>query len=330
MQRSQSKQQSLSDPPGDTERADDDEEEEDDDDSEAWSQNIYSLNRTSNGRSVSPPHRQSLRHQHQKSLVLQPSKQAQIVKTTQHLGSLQAGSTRPSNTKSQSQYAPSSPIPSRHISSILKAGPGIDISPLLPTNDDADVQMHSSKTLEGPVLSGAQSQELRKDASMRVSSSTSSLASSSSLSDSGKVPGPDVRIKTISDKPKISQTGSVEFKPRPFMGIIDKTARFQQPPLPPASRGRQSLSTEGLAASAGLTGEIAYGKPSGAYYEPPKGPVVCGLHNGSLHAKEFKPVLAMAHSFTDSMSKQPGLTRENPTIHAAVMKPKRSFIESNV
>ncbi len=237
MQRSQSKQQSLSEPPGDTERADDDEEE---DDSEAWSQNIYSLNRTSNGRSVSPPHRQSLRHQHQKSLVLQPSKQAQIVKTTQHLGSLQTGSTRPSNTKSQSQYAPSSPIPSRHISSILKAGPGIDISPLLPTNDDADVQMHSSKTLEGPVLSGAQSQELRKDASMRVSSSTSSLASSSSLSDSGKVPGPDVRIKTISDKPKISQTGSVEFKPRPFMGIIDKTARFQQPPPPVASRGRQS------------------------------------------------------------------------------------------
>lgn len=170
---------------------------------------------------------------------------------------------------------------------------------------------------------------------MRVSSSTSSLASSSSLSDSGKVQGPDVRTKTISDKPKISQTGSVEFKPRPFMGIIDKTARFQQQPPPVASRGWQSHSTEGLVASAGLTGEIAYGKPSGAYYEPLKGPVVCGLHNGSLHAKEFchkegKPVLAMAHSFTDSMSKQPGLTRENPTIHVAVMKPKRSFIESNV
>ncbi len=237
MQRSQSKQQSLSEPPGDTERADDDE----DDDSEAWSQNIYSLNRTSNGRSVSPPHRQSLRHQHQKSLVLQPSKQAQIVKTTQHLGSLQTGSTRPSNTKSQSQYAPSSPIPSRHISSILKAGPGIDISPLLPTNDDADVQMHSSKTLEGPVLSGAQSQDLRKDASMRVSSSTSSLASSSSLSDSGKVQGPDVRIKTISDSLRSAQTGSVEFKPRPFMGIIDKTARFNSRRRQCVSRSAESL-----------------------------------------------------------------------------------------
>uniref|UniRef100_A0A671SAI0 Protein TANC1-like n=1 Tax=Sinocyclocheilus anshuiensis TaxID=1608454 RepID=A0A671SAI0_9TELE len=347
MQRSQSKQQSLSNLPADLEhagpeRGDDDEkeeeEEEEDDDSEAWSQNIYSLNRTSNGRSVSPPHRQSLRHQHQKSLVLQPSKQAQIVKTNQHLGSLQAGSTRPTNTKSQSQYAPSSPIPSRHISSVLKAGPGIDISPLLPTNDDADVQMHSSKTLEGTVLSatsGAQSRELRKDASMRVSSSTSSLASSSSLSDSGKAQGPDVRTKTASDKPKISQTGSVEYKPRPFMGIMDKTARFQQQQQPVVSRGWQSHSTEGLVVSVGLTGEIVYGKPSGAYYEPLKCPAMGGLHNGSLHAKEFchkesKPVLAMAHSFTDSMSKQPGLTRENPTIHVAAMRPKRSFIESNV
>uniref|UniRef100_A0A671SB67 Protein TANC1-like n=1 Tax=Sinocyclocheilus anshuiensis TaxID=1608454 RepID=A0A671SB67_9TELE len=332
MQRSQSKQQSLSNLPADLEhagpeRGDDDEkeeeEEEEDDDSEAWSQNIYSLNRTSNGRSVSPPHRQSLRHQHQKSLVLQPSKQAQIVKTNQHLGSLQAGSTRPTNTKSQSQYAPSSPIPSRHISSVLKAGPGIDISPLLPTNDDADVQMHSSKTLEGT------------DASMRVSSSTSSLASSSSLSDSGKAQGPDVRTKTASDKPKISQTGSVEYKPRPFMGIMDKTARFQQQQQPVVSRGWQSHSTEGLVVSVGLTGEIVYGKPSGAYYEPLKCPAMGGLHNGSLHAKEFchkesKPVLAMAHSFTDSMSKQPGLTRENPTIHVAAMRPKRSFIESNV
>ncbi|KAL0184996.1 hypothetical protein M9458_020692, partial [Cirrhinus mrigala] len=344
MQRSQSKHQNLSNPSADPEhadpeqddrpeRVDDEEEEEDeDDDSEAWSQNIYSLNRTSNGRSVSPPHRQSLRHQHQKSLVLQPSKQAQIVKTNQHLGSLQAGSARPTNTKSQSQYAPSSPIPSRHISSVLKAGPGIDISPLLPANDDAEVHSSKTQSLEGMLhstTSGAQ--ELRKDASMRVSSSTSSLASSSSLSDSGKAQGPDVRTKTVSDKPKISQTGSVEYKPRPFMGIMDKTARFQQQQQP-TSRGWQSHSNDGLVASAGLTGEIAYGKPSGAYYEPLKGP---GVHNGSLHAKEFchkdsKPVLAMAHSFTDSMSKQPGLTRENPNIHVAAMKPKRSFIESNV
>ncbi|XP_059418544.1 protein TANC1-like isoform X2 [Carassius carassius] len=317
-----------------TERIDDEEEE--DEDSEAWSQNIYSLNRTSNGRSVSPPQR----HHHQKSLVLQPSKQAQIVKTNQHLGSLQAGSTRPTHTKNQSQYVPSSPIPSRHISSVLKAGPGIDISPLLPANNHTDIQVHSSKTqsLEGTVegtlstTSGAPNQELRKDPSMRVSSSTSSLASSSSLSDSGKAQGPDVRPRTTSDKPKISQTGSVEYKPRPFMGIMHKTARFQQQQQPVGSRGWQSHSTERLVTSAGLTGEIVYGKPSGAYYEPLKGPA---LHNGSLHAKEFchkesKPVLATTHSYMDSVSKQPGLTRENHSSHVAAIKPKRSFIESNV
>lgn len=332
MQRSQSKPQELSVPQEEEEEEERvEEEEDDDDDSEAWSQNIYSLNRTSNGRSVSPPHKQSLRHPHrepQKSLVLQPSKQAQIVKTNTHLGSTQVSSSRPTNTKSQSQYAPSSPIPSRHISSVLKAGPGIDISPLPTANTDAGrqeiedlhhVQVHSS--LDGTVLSmtcGAQ--ELRKDPSMRVSSSTSSLASSSSLSDKG----PDVRIK---DKPKISQTGSVEYKPRPFMGIMDKTARLQ--PLPPVPRGRQSHSTEGLVAS----GESALARPSGSYYEQLKGPAI-GLHNGSLHAKEFcrkepKPVLAMAHSFTDSVQKQPASAREN-TSHVASIKPKRSFIESNV
>ncbi|XP_051566551.1 protein TANC1-like [Myxocyprinus asiaticus] len=363
--------------------------------SEAWPQNIYSPKRSlpdSNGRSVSPPHRQSLRQQNrepvaQKSLVLQPSKQAQIVKTNQHLGSVQVGCTRQTSTKSQ--YAPSSPIPSRHISSVLKAGPGININPLSANCDDAGRALmaasqeiedfhlaHSSSrtqervsreapfvsSMEGMVLSmasGVQGQDSRTGSqatNMRVSSSTSSLASSSSLSDSGKAQGPDVRTKTDTDKPKLSQGGSMEYKPRPFMGIMDKTARFQQQQQlshpPPVSRGWQSQSTEGLVShsmsSAGVNCELAYGKPTSAYYEqlktPSQGSALGSLHNGSLHLKEFndkfyqaasyhkepKPVHAMTHSFTDSMPKQPGLTRENPTIPVALMKPKRSFIESNV
>ncbi|XP_056610537.1 protein TANC1 isoform X2 [Triplophysa dalaica] len=340
--------------------------------SEGWSQNIYSLNRTlpdSNG-SVSPPHRQSFRHPHresvaQKSLLLQPSKQAQIVKTNQHHGSLQVASTRPMNAKTHSQYAPSSPIPSRHISSVLKAGPGIDISPLpddtgrpLPreSEDHPLVQIHSSKTQELSAAPGAQAPDVRKDygmgshaSSMRVSSSTSSLASSSSLSDGGKPQGPDVRTKTGSDKPKISQGSSVEYKPRPFMGIMDKKARFQQQQTshPPISRGWQSQSSEGLVghtvSSTGVNCELAFAKPPAAFYEqlktPSQGSALGGQHNGSLHSKEFdkfschkdpRPALAVAHSFADSMPKQPGLSRENPNIHVASMKPKRSFIESNV
>nr|XP_021334728.1 protein TANC1 isoform X2 [Danio rerio] len=320
MQRSQSKQQNLSNPEHhQQEHAEEEEDDDDEDDSEAWSQNIYSLNRTSNGRSASPPHKHSLRQQH-KSLLLQPSKQAQIVKTNQHLGSLQPASGRVKN-----QYAPSSPIPSRHISSVLKAGPGIDISPLAPANaveteDLHHVQVHS--TLDGANVNA--SQDLRKDAnaSMRVSSSTSSLASSSSLSDSGKTQGPDVRTKTRTDKGKISQSGSVDYKPRPFMGVMDKTARFQQPT---ATRSWQSHSTDGVVASAG---EITFAKPSSVYYEQMKGPA--GLHNGGLHAKEFghkEGKAVLAHSFTDS---KPGLNRETATAHVASMKPKRSFIESNV
>ncbi|XP_051998011.1 protein TANC1 isoform X2 [Xyrauchen texanus] len=413
MQRSQCKQQGEPNAPAANHDSDHEHGDQEDDDvterslgreiedepgSEAWHQNIYSLNRSvpdSNGRSVSPPHRQSLRHQHrepvaQKSLV-QPSKQAQIVKTSQHLGSLQVGCTRQTSTKSQ--YAPSSPIPSRHISSVLKAGPGIDISPLSANFDDAgrpsmaasheieDFHIaHSSKTQERvsreapPVLSldgmgfsmapGVQAQDSRKGSqatNMRVSSSTSSLASSSSLSDSGKAQGPDVRTKTGTDKPKISQGGSMEYKPRPFMGIMDKTARFQQQQQQqqqqqshptPVSRGWQSQSTEGLVghsmSSAGVNCELVYTKPNNAYYEQFKTPsqvsALGGQHNGSLHSKEFndkfcqaatchkepKPALVMAHSFTDSMPKPPSLTRDNPTLHVASIKPKRSFIESNV
>lgn len=331
--------------------------------SEGWPQNIFSLNRTlpdSNGqqmgRSVSPPHRQSLRHQHRESVAQKSlSKQAQIVKTNQHHGSLQVASTRPANAKTHSQYAPSSPIPSRHISSVLKAGPGIDISPLpddaarclMRESEDLHLaQVHSSRTQELSTAPGAQGQDVRKDASsMRVSSSTSSLASSSSLSDSGKSQGPDVRTKTGSDKPKIGQGGSVEYKPRPFMGIMDKKARFQQQQTshPPISRGWQSQSTEGLVghtvSSTGVNCELAFAKAPAAFYEQLKTPsqssALGGQHNGSLHSKEFdkfschkdpKP----AHSFTDSMPKQPGLSRENPNIHVTSMKPKRSFIESNV
>lgn len=376
---------------------------------EPWSQNIYQFNRTlpdsvgncqQTSRPGSPPHRQSQRqHQRepvaQKSLILQPTKQAQIVKTNQHLSSPQSGSTQAPPTKSQT-HAPSSPLPERHM---LKAGPGIDISPLLPPSEGKShsstatgqesegvllsqayssssssraperLSAHSVSSLEALSLSASsgalgqgQGQELRKESaqgagsgsqtgSMRVSSSTSSLASSSSLSDSGKLQGPDVRTKTTMDKTKSTHGGTVEYKPRPFMGIMDKTARFQQQQCH-QSRGWQSHSSDSHStSSAGLVGancEFTYPKPSSTYHEQLKassqGAALGSLHNGSLHAKEFtdkfcqaatcykesKPAVAMAHSYTDSKPKHPSLARDNPAIHVASMKPKRSFIESNV
>uniref|UniRef100_A0A8D0A4P6 Tetratricopeptide repeat, ankyrin repeat and coiled-coil containing 1 n=1 Tax=Sander lucioperca TaxID=283035 RepID=A0A8D0A4P6_SANLU len=390
-----------------------------------WPQNSYSYNRVLPSEPISnslghqsqspssppgpgrlPLHRYPREHREelaQQGLVLQPTKQAQIVKTNQHMSSMGAGS--------KSQYAPSSPLPSRHMSSMLKPGPGIDISPLPPPADEPvygnrmslaavstsmgrsceneslhssqasyvscsspkglgqdRLSAHSASSLDGLACSGPGPQgnhtEPGKDgatgsqgggSSIRVSSSTSSLASSSSLSDSGKL-GPDVRTK-ISDKTKHSQQASSasEYKPRPFMGITDKTARFLQH-LQSAGRGWLNHSSDGLVchntSAMGLLPvdcELPYAKTVSIYQEqhkppPPQGAMAMSSLQNGMHAKEFtekfcqaancykesKPALTMPHTFMDSKPKQPGLARDNPAIHVASMKPKRSFIESNV
>ncbi|XP_037345045.2 protein TANC1 isoform X2 [Pungitius pungitius] len=373
-----------------------------------------------------PPHRYPREHREalaQQGLVLQPTKQAQIVKTNQHMSSMQVGGGAAGGRApgAKSQYAPSSPLPSRHMSSALKPGPGIDIS-LLPSPADEPVygnrvslaaastghscekenlhssqvaysscssykaqgperlSVHSASSLDGLACSGPGPQGSHVEpgneamgsqgggggggGSMRVSSSTSSLASSSSLSDSGKL-GPDVRTK-VSDKTKHGQqaaAAAAEYKPRPFMGVTDKKARFHQqlqlqqqqlqqqhgvqsyPGLQSAGRSWLNHSSDGLAChstSAGAEGEPPYGKTASTYQEqrrPPPSPgamAMSGLQNG-MHAKEFtekfcqvascykesKPAMAMAmgHPFMDGKAKPP---------NAASMKPKRSFIESNV
>ncbi|XP_038576352.1 protein TANC1 isoform X2 [Micropterus salmoides] len=424
-----------------------------------WSQNSYSYNRVLPSELASgsmghqspgsppgpgrlPPHRYPREQREalaQQGLVLQPTKQAQIVKTNQHMSSMQAGGGavggRPAGSKSQ--YAPSSPLPSRHMSSMLKPGPGIDISPLPPPADEpvygncmsltaASISMghsceieslhssqpsysscssskglgqdrlsaHSASSLDGLACSGSGPQGNHTDpgkegtcgavgsqggggSSMRVSSSTSSLASSSSLSDSGKL-GPDVRTK-ISDKTKHSQqqaSSAAEYKPRPFMGITDKKARFQQQlqqqqqilqqqqhhgvqshqSLQSAGRSWLNHSPDGLVchnmSAMGLLPvdcELPYAKTVSTYQElhkppPPQGAMAMNSLQNGMHAMEFKekfcqaancykeskPALAMPHNFMDSKPKQPGLARDNPAIHVASMKPKRSFIESNV
>ncbi|XP_028991606.1 protein TANC1 isoform X2 [Betta splendens] len=405
------------------------EDEEDDGAAEAcWPHNSHSYSRVlpsepvSNSLSPSPPpgpsrpppHRYPREHREavaQQGLVLQPTKQAQIVKTNQHMSSMQAGGGATGGRSGpRSQYAPSSPIPSRHMSSALKPGPGIDISPLgPPPNEPAygnrvslaaaaasmghsceHENLHSSQAsyaagsssgsrdlskdrlsahsasldglaCSGPGPQGNQSDSLKEGpcgavgppgggggGSMRVSSSTSSLASSSSLSDSGKL-GPDVRTKT-----KPSQQSGSEYKPRPFMGITDKKARFQQQQqqqqlqhhsLQVAGRGWFNHSSDGLSCHVlpPLDCEPPYAKAGGAYPEqhrppPPQGGVAASSLQNGTHAKDFcqasncykepKPALAVQHGFMDG-NKPAGL-RENPAMHVAAMKPKRSFIESNV
>uniref|UniRef100_A0A3P8VWY2 Tetratricopeptide repeat, ankyrin repeat and coiled-coil containing 1 n=1 Tax=Cynoglossus semilaevis TaxID=244447 RepID=A0A3P8VWY2_CYNSE len=388
-----------------------------------WSQNSFSYNRVQPPESVGnnaglqnqnpssppgpnrlPPHRYPREQREaltQQGLVLQPSKQAQIVKTNQHMSSMQAGAVGGRPAGSKSQYAPSSPLPSRHM---LRPGPGIDISPLPPPPPPADEPMygnrmvlsaaqaamghscdnenlhpsaqasytskgigqdrlsaHSVSSLDALACSGPVVQGNHTDAgkevlpcgavgsSMHVSSSTSSLASSSSLSDSGKL-GPDVRTKTK----QVQASGSMEYKPRPFMGITDKTARFQQQSVQThqnlQSTGRSWIThtSEGLLCHTMSTASLqpVDCKAMSTYQDQHKHAApqtMSGLQNGT-HVKEFaekfcqvancykesKPALTVPHVFIDGKPKQAGLPRENPAIHVASMKPKRSFIESNV
>ncbi|XP_041117966.1 protein TANC1-like isoform X2 [Polyodon spathula] len=387
-------------------------------------QNLYSLNRALHDgaacsqqkpRPVTPPNRHKYLREPlaQQGLVKQPTKQAQIVKTNLHMNSLQSGGR--SGNKSQSQYPPPSPLPSRHISSVLKPSPGLEnINLGCSGADDSgtshgerlastqnvylsnaenmlsyhspqsfsnvtktaerlsahsvpslDIMASTSPGLPGGALetgkessAGTMSASGSQASSMKISSSTNSLASSSSLSDSGKLQGPDVRVKTtVDNKAKQCQSGTAEHKPRPtpFMGIMDKTARFQQLQQSlQQNRSWHSLSTEGLVTNTISTGgiqvvnvELPYAKTGSAYHDqiktPSQGPMG-SLHNG-MHSKEFgekfcqtatcfkepKPAVAVLHSFPDNKSKQQShIARDSPIIHVASMKPKRSFIESNV
>lgn len=364
----------------------------------------------SKGRPVSPQSRagtsKSLRETvAQPGLVMQPTKQAQIVKTNQHLGSGQS-SMRNSSAKLQasSQNPPPSPMPGRisvapaasrnqHLEgpSPFPAGTGCGhfgdrLGPSqnlqlqrsdsgtaypLPSKVKAAERLlaHASMTVDvappsqgGPV-SGSEARHPASltssgssgspSSSIKMSSSTSSLTSSSSFSDGFKVQGPDSRIKDKGTSQ--AQGGTTEHRPRntPFMGIMDKTARFQQQSNPP-SRSWHSQVPEGLltntATAAGL--QSSSEKPTlkpGGYCSQAKpcsvSPLSTSIHNGA-QVKELEeskcqiPALCqdsrktkgVPHLYQENISKQPPphVSTEAHRSHLTSAKPKRSFIESNV
>ncbi|KAK2857429.1 hypothetical protein Q7C36_005348 [Tachysurus vachellii] len=151
--------------------------------------------------------------------------------------------------------------------------------------------------------------EFSRSSSMRVSSSSSSLAFGGMHSDRSRSSATNENAAAVSDMPLRQH----EHKPRPFMGITDKTARFhQQPPQPTPlhSHSWQGHGTEELVQ--GLTCDLAYPKTGSATYQE-------AFHNGT-HAAEL-------HSA--KQHKQANLARDNPILISSI-KPKRSFIESNV
>uniref|UniRef100_A0A674DHJ1 Tetratricopeptide repeat, ankyrin repeat and coiled-coil containing 1a n=1 Tax=Salmo trutta TaxID=8032 RepID=A0A674DHJ1_SALTR len=296
------------------------------------------------------------------SLDKQGPRQNQSMKTKQqHCNSLQVGG-RPGG-RPMSLCGPSSPLPGRHISTSLRPSPGlgIDISPLPSSSTDnhpgltpanhhhlssssvQPFQGHSSSlargtdrlsahpgtTLDGQAgfLTPGVGKEVKREGSggsagpglcsggqtgsMKASSSSSSLASSGTLSDSSRAQapqGPDV------PRPKPAKP---ELKPRPFMGVKDKAVRVQgQPPPGLGWQGQphsQPLSPEGLENQRHSMAQAQEFGDRFHHREPRPGPA-SGLHHSS--------------QFPDGNHRQAGLTRDNPAI--LPIKPKRSFIESNV
>ncbi|XP_037379283.1 protein TANC1 isoform X3 [Talpa occidentalis] len=341
----------------------------------------------------------------QPGLIMQPTKQAQIVKTNQHLGSGQSA-LRNGSTKIQvsSQNPPLSPMPGRNAATpassrtqhlevtgtfTLGAGSGHFADRLGPSHS---VQLQHSesvaacplpskiKTAErllahassvaadvAPLSQGGPMSDMRHPASLassgssgspsgsiKMSSSTSSLTSSSSFSEGFKVQGPDARMKdkVVNQVP----SGTAEHRPRntPFMGIMDKTARFQQQSNPPNRTWHCQIS-EGLltntSSAAGLqasNSEKPTLKQAGGYTSQAK---TCSastlggsVHNGAqvkeleekkcqmpVHCPDNRINKTVSHLYQESISKQqPHISNEAHRSHLPSAKPKRSFIESNV
>ncbi|NWV68272.1 TANC1 protein, partial [Malurus elegans] len=330
-------------------------------------------------RSASSQSRTRSKYLREPGLIMQPTKQAQIVKTNQHLSSIQPGSKPGSSlcsTKTQpsSQHLPHSPLPTRHSrsqhvdgTSTLTSG-SISSGPTAELHNEKFVSGQCSRPQHHETLSSCSFASKSKPADTSTasasvnftdsrqqspvpsggySSSTSSFISASSFSGSVKGLGPDVRLKDSN----VSQAQGTEHRPRntPFMGIMDKTARFQQQNTQ-SSRTWHSQASDGLStntASAGI-------QPSNCeqfsvkYYSTTASSTGAALgdsNQSSVQAKEHMELLCQipphctdsrspsqgSHSYPDAVAKPPPQsTQDSHLSHTTTAKPKRSFIESNV
>ncbi|KAK2516201.1 Tanc1 [Columba guinea] len=324
---------------------------------------------------ASPQSRAGKKYLREPGLIVQPTKQAQIVKTNQHLSSGQPGARMGSSqchTKTQSsfQHLPQSPLPVRHAKIQHVDGTSTLSSGSVPTGANAELynefistqcscsqhdeslSSHSSRTADrltaptqknfsegrqqGPGTSAVSAAS--PSSSVILASSTSSLTSAGSFSD--RVKGPDVRLKE-----NINQVqGSIaEHRPRntPFMGIMDKTARFQQQNAQ-ASRTWHSQAADGPSATSGGTQSSNFEQLSVRQHQTKTSSAGAapgdGNQNGvqakdhdelkcqiSAHPPDNTAPKAAAHLHPDALS-----GKEAHLSHVTAAKPKRSFIESNV
>ncbi|NXW85603.1 TANC1 protein, partial [Alopecoenas beccarii] len=324
---------------------------------------------------ASPQSRAGKKYLREPGLIMQPTKQAQIVKTNQHLSSSQPGARTGSSqchTKTQAsfQHLPQSPLPVRHAkiqhvdgtstlaSGSVPTGPSAEpynefiSSQCSCSQHDENLSSHSPRTADrltpptqknfsearqhGPGTGAVSAAS--PSSSVILASSTSSLTSAGSFSDSVK--GPDGRFKE--NNANQVQGSIAEHRPRstPFMGIMDKTARFQQNAQ--ASRTWHSQAADGLAAASGGTQASNFEQLSVRQHQTKTSSAGAapgdGNQNGvqakdrdelkchiSAHLQDNTAPKPAAHLHPDALS---GKEAHLSLVTAA--KPKRSFIESNV
>ncbi|KAJ7422917.1 Protein TANC1 [Willisornis vidua] len=324
--------------------------------------------------SVSPQSRTNNRYLREPGLVMQPTKQAQIVKTNQHLSSTQPGSKPGStqgSTKAQSslQHLPQSPLPVRHCrsqhldgTSTLSSGsvsmdPSAELcSEKLMASQCSHPQHHrtlsshsfASKSKPTDRSAAPAQVNLRQQSPVPGAVCPSPPSSSGIVAPSGSVKGlgPDVRLK----ESHISQAQGPEHRPRntPFMGIMDKTARFQQ-------LNTQSSRTWHSQASDGLPTNIAAGGIPPSNLEqfsvkhfqstiPSVGAAPGDGNQNSVQVRDHEelqcPIPAHCpdqapsqgpHLHPDAAARPPSHgSQDGHLSHGTAAQPKRSFIESNV
>lgn len=266
--------------------------------------------------------------------------------------SLQSGSR--GGVRPVSLCGPSSPRPSRHMSLRPAPASGIDIGPGLASEHSRHSPTEhyhplspSSSSPPGPLpmyqprtssfsrapdrlcthstpldsLALASGTELRRDGggggTAGSRGSSSSQASSGNLSDGGKQP-PDAPCPIKSGG---SFKAKPDLKPRPFMGVMDKAVRVQGQQTAGPSRqspgGAESFSMSVME----FQGPSEFKRAS--FQEQPS-------REFGSHQREIRGSSSSQLLFPEGRHRQASLTRDNPALHVAPIKPKRSFIESNV
>lgn len=163
--------------------------------------------------------------------------------------------------------------------------------------------------------------------------SSSSQASSGNLSDSG-------RQQVLEAPCPIKSSGSfktkLEIKPRPFMGVMDKSVRVQGQQTSGLNRqGQAGGGVESFSMSVMEFQGFSSDFKRASFQEHLSGSQANSQQQSRdfgerLQQREARNTASSQLRFPDGRHRQASLMRDNPALHMAPIKPKRSFIESNV